>query len=176
MSFSVSKFSRWLRALCTILLSRNNPTDRTKSLGYVEQAVAVIEDHSAAVDQNEVLFHPAYHTTPLHYSPDISRGRAALASGNRVQYRNRMLAVSAWLSHPGAIRPCFHSASQIDEAKRWFESCTIICRHVPNGEARAEKVTRLSSSCRGRFTWYLQISDTYSQLLAHYAPGNTGEI
>lgn len=33
-----------------------------------------------------------------------------------------------------------HSASMADEAKRWFESATVICRFVPDGEARAAKV------------------------------------
>lgn len=41
------KFSRWLRAICTILLSRGRPSDRIKALGYVEQAVDVMKsaDH-----------------------------------------------------------------------------------------------------------------------------------
>jgi hypothetical protein len=40
---SVEKFSRWLRAICTILLCRNNAADRIKALGYVEQAFAVMD-------------------------------------------------------------------------------------------------------------------------------------
>jgi hypothetical protein len=43
---SVEKFSRWLRAICTILLARNSPTDRAKAIGYVEQGVGVIESNS----------------------------------------------------------------------------------------------------------------------------------
>ncbi|KAI6018887.1 hypothetical protein EDC04DRAFT_2941618, partial [Pisolithus marmoratus] len=34
---------------------------------------------------------------------------------------------------------CLH-ASLVDEARRWFECATVICRFVPNGKARAEKV------------------------------------
>jgi hypothetical protein len=34
----------------------------------------------------------------------------------------------------------FDSASMLDEAKRWFEASTVICRFVPNGKDRAEKV------------------------------------
>lgn len=45
-SLSVEKFSRWLRAICTILLSRNSSADRAKALRYVEQAVAVLEEHT----------------------------------------------------------------------------------------------------------------------------------
>jgi hypothetical protein len=47
----VEKFARWLRAICTIILARNTATDRTKAIGYVEQALAVIEDHN---DSDEV--------------------------------------------------------------------------------------------------------------------------
>lgn len=42
----MEKFSRWLRAICTILLSKNSASDRAKALGYVEQAVAVLEDYA----------------------------------------------------------------------------------------------------------------------------------
>jgi hypothetical protein len=45
-SLSVEKFSRWLRAICTISLARDNPTDRLKAIGYVEHALSVIEDHN----------------------------------------------------------------------------------------------------------------------------------
>jgi len=34
----------------------------------------------------------------------------------------------------------FHSASLLDEARRWFESSTVICKFVPDGKNRAEKV------------------------------------
>lgn len=40
----IEKFSRWLRAICSILLARNRPSDRVKALGYVEQAVEVMKD------------------------------------------------------------------------------------------------------------------------------------
>lgn len=42
-SLSVEKFSRWLRAICTILLARNTAADRVKAVGYVEQAFAVMD-------------------------------------------------------------------------------------------------------------------------------------
>ncbi|KAI6000917.1 meiosis protein SPO22/ZIP4 like-domain-containing protein, partial [Pisolithus marmoratus] len=48
---------------------------------------------------------------------------------------------------------CLH-ASLVDEARRWFECATVICRFVPNGKARAEK-----------------ISETYTDLLARYTRG-----
>jgi hypothetical protein len=40
------KFSRWLRAIVGILLSRNRPSDRIKALGYVEQAIEVLKGNS----------------------------------------------------------------------------------------------------------------------------------
>lgn len=38
------KFARWLRAITTILLARDKPSDRVKALGFVEQAVDVMKD------------------------------------------------------------------------------------------------------------------------------------
>ena len=54
-SFSVEKFSRWLRTICTISLSRNTETDRTKAVGYIEQALTVMKDHCESHgDENNV--------------------------------------------------------------------------------------------------------------------------
>lgn len=50
---SIEKFSRWLRAICTILLSRNSEGDRTKAISYVEQALTVIEDQDG-LDPSQV--------------------------------------------------------------------------------------------------------------------------
>jgi len=47
---------------------------------------------------------------------------------------------------------CLHT-SMLDEAKRWFEASTVICRFVPDGKDRAEK-----------------ISGTYTYLLSRYGP------
>ncbi|KAK7007973.1 meiosis protein SPO22/ZIP4 like-domain-containing protein [Favolaschia claudopus] len=116
-SLSVEKFSRWLRAICTIILARNSPSDRLKAVGYVEQAVSVIEDNAEGDDA---------------YS---------------VEERNWLLGT--------AYNTGFEclEASMLDEAKRWFESATVICRFVPGGKERAEK-----------------ISETYTHLLARYNP------
>lgn len=40
--------------MCTILLARSSPADRTKAIGYVEQAVAVLEEHGEAVEGDDV--------------------------------------------------------------------------------------------------------------------------
>ncbi|KAK0446558.1 uncharacterized protein EV420DRAFT_1313772 [Desarmillaria tabescens] len=100
-SLSIDKFSRWLRALCTIMIARN---DRLKAIGYVEQAVGVIEgsigsDEPYPMDERFWLLSTAYNV-----------GFECLES------------------------------SAFDEAKRWFESSTVICRYVPGGKERAEKV------------------------------------
>ncbi|EDR04763.1 uncharacterized protein LACBIDRAFT_304173 [Laccaria bicolor S238N-H82] len=114
-ALSVERFSRWLRAICTIILARNTAPDRTKAIGYVEQALTVIEDHDATeqsypMDERQWLLGTAYNTGT----------------------------------------ECLH-ASLLDEAKRWFETSTRICRFVPGGKERAEK-----------------ISDTYMHLLSRY--------
>jgi len=41
------KFSRWLRALCSILLSRGRQSDRSAAQGYTEQALLVMEEDAA---------------------------------------------------------------------------------------------------------------------------------
>ncbi|KAH9850619.1 meiosis protein SPO22/ZIP4 like-domain-containing protein [Lenzites betulinus] len=117
-ALSVEKFSRWLRAICTILLSRSAPADRTKAVQYVEQAVGVLQDHAAERD-------------PQGYPMDERHWLLATAYNTGIE--------------------CLHS-SMLDEAKRWFEAATTVCRFVPDGESRAEK-----------------ISKTYSQLLERYS-------
>ncbi|OBZ78676.1 hypothetical protein A0H81_00254 [Grifola frondosa] len=118
-TLSVEKFSRWMRAICTILLSRNSAADRAKAIRYVEQAVNVLEDQSTETDSEE--------TYPL----DERQWLLGTSYNTGVE--------------------CLH-ASLLDEAKRWFEASTTVCRFVPDGENRAEK-----------------ISETYAQLLARYS-------
>ena len=54
-ALSVEKFSRWLRAICTITLARDTSEDRLKAIGYVEHALSVIEDHN---DSDQVRSFP----------------------------------------------------------------------------------------------------------------------
>ncbi|KAI0735751.1 meiosis protein SPO22/ZIP4 like-domain-containing protein [Earliella scabrosa] len=115
---SVEKFSRWLRAICTILLSRNSAADRTKAIGYVEQAVGVLQEHAADDD-------------PQGYPMDERHWLMGTAYNTGIE--------------------CLH-ASLLDEAKRWFEAATTVCRFVPEGTVRSEKIAR-----------------TYAQLLARYS-------
>lgn len=71
---SVEKFARWLRAICTILLSRNSQADRKKAITYAEQALTVMEDpdgsgevHDAAHDfmSCTLTVHPRRTVVPL---------------------------------------------------------------------------------------------------------------
>ncbi|PFH47189.1 hypothetical protein AMATHDRAFT_152745, partial [Amanita thiersii Skay4041] len=114
-SFSVERFSRWLRAICTIILARNTAADRLKAIGYIEQAANVMEsthdsDEPYPTDERQWLLGTAYNTGV----------------------------------------ECLH-ASSLDEAKRWFEVATVICKFVPGGKDRAAK-----------------ISETYAHLLSRY--------
>jgi hypothetical protein len=43
-ALSLEKFSRWLRAICTILLSRDSGADRPRAIGFVEQAISVLKE------------------------------------------------------------------------------------------------------------------------------------
>ncbi|KAJ7259902.1 meiosis protein SPO22/ZIP4 like-domain-containing protein [Mycena rebaudengoi] len=66
-SLSVEKFSRWLRGICTIILARNAPSDRVKAIGYVEQAITVIEVHlegedAYPLDERQWLLGTSYNT------------------------------------------------------------------------------------------------------------------
>ncbi|KAF5347040.1 hypothetical protein D9758_011629 [Tetrapyrgos nigripes] len=104
-ALSVEKFSRWLRAICTIILARNTPADRIKAIGYVEQAVTVMEqsienEEPYPMDERFWLLSTSYNT-----------GFESL------------------------------EASMLDEAKRWFESSTIICKFVPGGTESAKKAS-----------------------------------
>ncbi|KAJ4468487.1 meiosis protein SPO22/ZIP4 like-domain-containing protein [Lentinula lateritia] len=111
-SLSLEKYARWLRAICTITLARNTSADRLKAIGYVEQAVSMMENSDAdkayPMDERFWLLATSYNT-----------GFECL------------------------------EASSLNEAKRWFEASTVICRFVPGGTERAEK-----------------ISETYAQLLS----------
>ncbi|SJL03232.1 uncharacterized protein ARMOST_06583 [Armillaria ostoyae] len=60
-SLSIDKFSRWLRALCTIMIARN---DRLKAVGYVEQAVGVIEGSVGSDEVSGLWFHGVVNPSP----------------------------------------------------------------------------------------------------------------
>lgn len=93
-SLSVEKFSRWLRAICTILLSRNGQDDRTRAIGYVEQAINVLEEHSDDRQDDAAVgcTPPGISLTKCVLS-ELPRGRATMAPGHSVQHRCGMLPV-----------------------------------------------------------------------------------
>jgi len=67
------------------------------------------------------------------------------------------------------------STFSLDEAKRWFETSTVICRFVPDGESRAEKVESSCLSISFVVTHHRlsKISQTYTSLLARFTRDKT---
>jgi hypothetical protein len=57
-SISTGKFSRWLRVLVTVLLNRGTEADRTKAVGYVEQAVTVIDGNQEEAGDDVHMIDP----------------------------------------------------------------------------------------------------------------------
>jgi len=47
---TLDKFSRWMRSICSILLSKGTEPDRSKAIQYFEQASAVLEEHGNLVE------------------------------------------------------------------------------------------------------------------------------
>ncbi|CAE6472576.1 unnamed protein product [Rhizoctonia solani] len=120
-NISVDKFSRWLRALCTILLARNRQQDRASALSFIEQAVEVIKDNkdesgdqTYAHDEREWLLHVAFNTGVERFT-----------------------------------------VSDIQEAKRWIETATVLAGLVHNSLVASEKINAV-----------------YRQVLAKYGTHN----
>ena len=74
-ALSLEKFSRWLRAICTILLSRDSGADRPRAIGFVEQAIGVLKEQRNAEVRACARFSPRGAVCVL---------RLTLRSGNRV--------------------------------------------------------------------------------------------
>ncbi|KAG8803719.1 hypothetical protein FRC16_003663 [Serendipita sp. 398] len=55
---SVQKFSRWLRAICTILLSGGRDADRAKALAYTQQAIDLLKEHGDITDTESDQHYP----------------------------------------------------------------------------------------------------------------------
>lgn len=149
-ALSVDKFSRWLRAICTILLSRNTAADRIKAIGYVEQAVQVLEDHSKESNSQVsgtvlfILYILADRDPPNQVYP-LDERQWLLGTA----YNTGIECLQFVFPHPKlyVATEYVYSASMLDEAKRWFETSTTICRYVPDGDGRAEKVRHCPFSC-----------------------------
>ncbi|KAG6334327.1 hypothetical protein ID866_4762 [Astraeus odoratus] len=135
---SLDKFSRWLRSICSILLSKGTAPDRSKAIQYFDQANAVLEEYGDLVEDGRPLY-PVDERLWL-LSTAYNTGIECLQSVNHVSPFDS-----------AATFVCVTSASVVDEAKRWFECATVVCRFVPDAKARAEK-----------------ISETYTELLARY--------
>ena len=89
-AMSISKFSRWMRAICFILLSKNRPTDRVKALSYIQQAVEVLKDHTGRAGDLASVWSHILLVFLLLLMPRVtalSRRRATLAGKHCIQYR-----------------------------------------------------------------------------------------
>jgi len=118
----IEKFSRWLRAICSILLARNRPSDRLKALGYIEQALEVMKDHIPDDGNSNDM--------AQIYPMDERRWIFTIAYNHGVE--------------------CF-SASLLDEAKRWFESATRIGSFLEDPNM-SNKVAETYATLLKRFT------------------------
>lgn len=112
-----------------MLLSRNTATDRTKAIGYVEQAIHVLDSHASQTAESE------------EYPLDERQWLLGTAYNTGIE--------------------CLH-ASLLDEAKRWFEASTTICRFVPDGATRAERISETYSRLLERYTQYAAAHSTES--------------
>ena len=71
------------------------------------------------------------------------------------------------------LTPLNDSASSLDEARRWFEVATVICKFIPGGEDRASKVLCLFNYCVTGIVIVFKISETYAHLLSRYGNKST---
>jgi hypothetical protein len=101
-----------------MLLARNTAPDRLKAIGYIEQAIVVLEEHGGDGDDDET------------YPIDERYWLLATCYNTGIE--------------------CLH-VCLLDDARRWFEASGRICRYVPDGAARAKKIT-----------------DTYTHLMNRY--------
>jgi len=133
----LEKFSRWLRAICTILLSRDSNADRPRAIGFVEQAISVLKEQRSVEVRALGFIRGGYCVlwltlrsvyqfweTPLLslaflililfpgqscYYLGLSHRRAPMAVGHHIQHWYRMLAVRTpfFRSSSSHYRPFF---------------------------------------------------------------------
>jgi len=80
--------------------------------------------------------HASFQTTDL----GLPHGWAPMAARHRLQHRDWVLTVCTYIYMKNLLWFSF-SASFFDEAKRWFEAATVICRFIPGGQERADKAS-----------------------------------
>jgi hypothetical protein len=91
--YSAERFSRWLRGLCTISLSTNTAGDRLKAIGYIEQALSVLEQHHES-DQVWPRPHPTLFTHSCQSrGTALPHGRTPMVARLHLQHWDGMLTV-----------------------------------------------------------------------------------
>ena len=88
-ALSIAKFSRWLRAICTILLCRDTTSDRVRAVGFVEQAIGVLEEHAGQSPGDEVcrILHNIRLPGTMRNGLGLSHGRTPMVVKFGIQYR-----------------------------------------------------------------------------------------
>jgi hypothetical protein len=129
-----------------MLLARNTAPDRLKAIGYVEQAIIVLEEHGGDDVGDEVMtIWPLDQVTHSFVLPPKRHTRWTSVIGfSRLPITRGLNAFSTAL----ACRPYtsfthdlfFSSVSLLDDARRWFEASSRLCRYVPDGDVRGKKV------------------------------------
>jgi len=117
-ALSVKKFARWLRAICTLLLARNTAPDRLKAIGYIEQAISVLEEHGGDDVGDE--------TYPMD--------------------ERYWLLTSSYNTGIECLHVCL-----LDDARRWFEASSRLCRYVPDGDVRGKRISETYTHLMNRF-------------------------
>lgn len=106
----------------------------------MEQASAVLEEHGNQVENGQPV-HAFFDEGVFHADnlKGLSGGRTPLAAKHGLQHGRGMPAVCHSFSRVW-LTSSLPSVSLTDDAKRWFECATVLCRFVPDGRIRAEKV------------------------------------
>ncbi|KAF6758826.1 meiosis protein SPO22/ZIP4 like-domain-containing protein [Ephemerocybe angulata] len=139
-TLSVERFSRWLRAICTTLITRDTPEGRLKAVGFCEQAIGVIEEHDSPQD--------SYPMDERHWL----LGTAFNMAIECVHFLYSLFANSlAFFLFDLAGLLLTQTGSRLDEAKRWFEAALGTCRFVPGGKEQAAKISESYTNLLSRF-------------------------
>lgn len=98
-ALSIRRFSRWMRAVCSILLSRNRPAERAKALSYVQQAIEILKDpNDSAPDSEGVCSSLTLRNSNtkgcIAIMVVLSRGRTSVVVEHQLQHRCHLSVVS----------------------------------------------------------------------------------
>jgi len=153
---NIARFRCRLRTICTVSLSWNTETDRTKAIGYIEQALSVMEGHSESLGDEDKVSH-------VRMIQNLLKFTLWMNVNNGLQHRNGVSSVSSTLRVAVTIINSLKSSScNFDEAKRCFEAATVTCRFVPGGSPVTEGMLPFSYSPLVDLTyWKIRIQPSW---------------